>query len=82
MIQQYMDSSIEYADLKTTNVSQKYFDEYSNQVFFRRAIVSKEVPLLSCLEKDEKNKYKCTYKYGKGFAYYDSAAPEETGGNE
>jgi len=81
MITQYISSAREYADLKISKDVQTNYDSYSNSVFFRRVVINKEVPLLSCLEKDEKGKYKCTYKYGEGFKYYDSADTGNGGTN-
>ena len=81
MINQYISSAREYADLTVQKDTQKNYDTYANSVYFRRVIVNKEVPILSCLTKDEKNKYMCTYEYGKGFAYYNSGDTQNGGGN-
>lgn len=79
MINQYMNASKDYAEYKTRLDVDGYYKAYSNMVWFRRIVVAKEVPLLSCLEKDSKGNNKCTYKYKRGFAYY--TTDEEGGSN-
>ena len=79
MINQYISSAREYADLKMEKNTATYYDEYTNLLWFRRKVVTKEVPLLSCLEEDSKGNNKCTYKYGFGFTYY--SADEQGGSN-
>ena len=79
MINQYIGAAREYADLKMEKNTLAYYEEYTNLLWFRRKVVTKEIPLLSCLEEDSKGNNKCTYKYGVGFTYY--SADEQGGSN-
>ena len=90
MINQYMNSKIDYAKEKIKSDYEGYYDKYSNLIWFaygnpedkngdKVTVITKEVPLLSCLVKGEGgNRYSCTYKYGEGFRYY---TPESSGGD-
>ena len=79
MINQYISAEREYANLKIEKNTLEYYDEYTNLLWFRRKVINKEIPLLSCLEEDSKGNNKCTYKYGVGFEYY--SADEQGGSN-
>lgn len=68
LINQYINSKSSLADLKVTTDFEGYYKTYSNLVWLRQqSYIVKEVPLLSCLVKNEKGNWSCIYKYGEGF---------------
>ena len=79
MINQYINASKELAELKAQINMDTYYDAYTNTLWYKKNVVAKEIPLLSCLQEDKKGNNKCTYKYGQGFSYYTT---DTQGGNE
>ena len=78
MINQYINASKELAELKAQVNMDTYYDAYTNTLWYKKNVVAKEIPLLSCLQEDKKGNNKCTYKYGQGFSYYTT---DTQGGN-
>lgn len=71
MIEQYINSQTELADKTVTSDFEGYYKEYANIVWLRtQDFITKEIPLLACLEKND-GKWSCTYKYGEGFKKYE-----------
>lgn len=78
MLEQYMNSKIAQSESNLVSSYEGYYDTYSNLIWFvygnpedkngdKITVVTKEVPLLSCLDKGSDGNYMCTYKYGEGF---------------
>jgi len=85
MINQYMESKVEYSNEKLASNYEGYYDTYSNLIWFaygnpeekngdKVTAITKEVPLLSCLSKGEDGNYMCVYKYGEGFIKHDGGS--------
>lgn len=74
-ILQYISSQKEYRKLKIENMFEEGFLKHANkETMVNSSLYQKEIPVLSCLAKDENNKYMCTYSYSEGFKYYTSVS--------
>ena len=72
-IMQYLDSQKENRKQKIANVFTEGFKYHANsEELTNSALYQKEIPVLSCLQKDDNNKYMCTYTYKEGFKSYTS----------
>ena len=68
LINQYINAKSDLADLKVTSAFEGYYKTYANIIWLRQQdFIVKEVPLLSCLVKNEKGQWSCIYKYGEGY---------------
>ena len=79
LIEQYIKSSQNLSDMEFKNLMDLSHKEYANSLWYKKNVINKEIPLLSCLKKDSKGNNMCTYTYGKGFEYF--SADTQEGGN-
>lgn len=73
IINQYINSKQEYVTEKLKNYFNENFELYANKAEYSDSdLVVKQIPILSCLEKDVDEKYACKYTYKNGFEVYSS----------
>ena len=77
IVNNYINDKFVYENQKIKNQFSQNYLEHSNKVWYTDYdMVTKEIPILDCLEKDTEGKYKCTYTYKDGFESYEAGGAE------
>lgn len=77
IVNNYINTKFDYENQKIENqFSQNYLEHSNNAWYTDYDMITKEIPILDCLNKNDDGKFKCTYTYKDGFKSV------QTGGEE
>ena len=73
IIEQYITAKQAYTSTKMRNYFNENYELYANKAEYSDTeLILRQIPILSCLEKDVDGKYACKYTYKNGFEVYSS----------